>query len=167
MKVNANFSGIIKKIDKLNTYFNHDVFDVVGTEGVNHFKESFTKEGFTDSKLKKWEKPKRTDPNSSWYGFKHGGKKNFSSAATKRPTLSGETQELMNSIHFIADRPRRRIYFVSDKVYAQIHNEGGPMKVFGKGKAIMPKRQFMGHSKKLKEKIVREIETDVTKILNS
>lgn len=45
-----------------------DVKDILGVEAVNHFKESFTNEGFTDSSLEKWQDVKRRNANSSWHG---------------------------------------------------------------------------------------------------
>ena len=37
----------------------------------------------------------------------------------------------------------------SDLPYAQVHNDGGFIKVFGKAKVKLPKRQFVGESKEL------------------
>jgi hypothetical protein len=49
----------IKNIKKIQIYLNDRVFEVVGNEAVRHYKKSFRNEGFTDSKLTKWEKVKR------------------------------------------------------------------------------------------------------------
>jgi phage gpG-like protein len=50
--------------------------------------------------------------------------------------------------------------------YSAVHNEGGQAKVFGKYSFTMPKRQFMGESRELNNKIVKQLDEDITKILN-
>ena len=42
--------------------------DAVGTEAVNHFKEGFDKEGFTDEPLNPWKEVERRKPDSPWFG---------------------------------------------------------------------------------------------------
>ena len=165
MKVNANLDGVRKKIEKLTKYLKQDVYEVVGTEAVNHFQESFQNEGFTDKTLKPWKEVKRRKAGSRWYGFKYGSKRNYSDAATKRPILSGETQELMNSIQYKVNASRRRVTISSSVPYGKIHNEGGNIRVFGKGRAKMPQRQFIGKSKVLENKIIKEIKSDIRKLL--
>lgn len=165
MKVNANLDGVRKKLKRLTSYLNRDVYEIVGTEAVNHFQDSFQKQGFTDKTFKPWKDVKRRTAGSHWYGFKYGSKRNYSDAATKRPILSGETQELMNSIQYKVNRARKRVTISSNVPYGQIHNEGGRMKVFGKGSAKMPQRQFMGKSKVLENKIIKEIKSDISKIM--
>lgn len=165
MKVNANLDGVRKKLERLNQYLNNDIYEVVGSEAVNHFQESFQKQGFTDKTFKPWKDVKRRTKESGWYGFKYGAKRNYSDAATKRPILSGETQELMNSIRYRVNAARRRVTISSNVPYGKIHNEGGTIKVFGKGRAKMPQRQFMGKSAVLKNKIIKEIKSDIRKLL--
>ncbi len=172
-----HFQNIIQKLDRVQQYLENDALDVIGIEAVNHFKDSFQKEGFTDTSLEKWKEVKRTDSASPWYGFKYkstasrpgqnrkkeGGTTNYSDAATKRPILSGETQELLNA--FEVRKSSRSVTVFNTKIYAQIHNEGGAMKVFGKLGSKMPKRQFMGKSAVLKAKLEKEITRDILRIL--
>jgi len=160
----ADFSDITKRLERLEKYLSKDAPRIIGVEAVNHFKESFENEGFTDRGLKKWKDVKRRDSNSGWHGFQYGRKNNFSQAATKRPILSGQTQELKESIKFKIRG--LKVTVSSSKKYSQIHNEGGNMKVFGKAKTKMPKRQFIGHSKKLEAAIHRRLRKDITKILS-
>lgn len=173
----SDFSKIYAKLQRLESYLQNEAPIVIGTEAVNHFKESFENQGFTDERLEKWEDVKRRDPSSSWYGFKYGstttrpgkaqrrsgGSTNYSPAATQRPILSGETQELMNSIRWNKIPNGARI--TAGTAYAKLINEGGPMKVFGKGGAKMPKRQFMGKSSSLFRKIEAELMRDIKNIL--
>lgn len=170
-------SKIIKKIERSLNYIKNDMPEIIGTEAVNHFKNSFQNEGFTDTSLEKWEPVKRTDNSSRWYGFKYkstasrpgqtkrkeGGYSNYSDAATSRPILSGETQELMNAIDYTFDG--RRVTITAHAKYAQIQNEGGPMKVFGRSGAVMPKRQFMGKSEVLRKHLQQMIKKDLLNIL--
>lgn len=166
----SDFSKLRAKLNRLKKYIDKDVPVIVGVEAVNHFKESFEKQGFEDEGIEKWEDVKRRDPSSGWYGFmwkgekqvKGGRKANRSEAAKSRPILSGETQELRNSIDWIQLGKTIKIY--STKVYAQIQNEGGEIKVFGKHTANIPKRQFMGKSGALKKKLEIMISNDIKKI---
>lgn len=160
----ADFKDINTKIAKIKTYLGRSIFEVIGTESVKHFRESFRNQGFTDNNLSKWPDVKRRDPNSSWYGFKYGNKRNFSDAATRRPILS-DTKELEESINYRVNTSARKVIVSSDKIYAKIHNEGGTVRVFGKASAKMPKRQFMGDSKALVRKLEKEIINDLNNIL--
>ncbi|MCT4559820.1 MAG: hypothetical protein N4A41_00430 [Crocinitomicaceae bacterium] len=175
----ADFKKIYRFINSLERYLKEDVYTVIGVEAVNHFQDSFHNQGFTDKGLRKWKDVKRRQPSSSWYGFqykskvrrpgtkqrKDGAITNFSPAATKRPILSGTTQELLNSIEFRSYPSQKRVVIFSDVEYAKIHNEGGPMRVFGKGNAIMPKRKFIGESQVLIRKIQRKVDRDINHII--
>jgi len=155
----------------------NDIQTRIGVESVNHFKESFENQGFTDSSLEKWDEVERRKPESPWYGFKYKGtaknprKKqrksglytNYSPAATSRQILSGETDNLMNGIRWT--KRGRNVYVTANTKYAQLINEGGAMRVFGKHSATMPKRQFMGRSKVLNKKIEVKIMKDLKRIM--
>ena len=161
--------------------FIRDAGDTVGVIAVNHFKNNFIKSGFDN---KKWEESKRRDPSSDWYGFKagvgtrlpnnhprrrgskkryrnRGGITNYSVAATKRRTLTG-TGSLRDSINYKVRGLVVTVY--SGLPYSKIHNEGGFVKVFGRGRARMPKRQFIGDSMELRSKIVRKLTASLRKI---
>lgn len=175
MKV--DFTKLYAKINKLHDYLENQAPTVIGVEAVNHFKESFQKQGFTDAGLKKWDDVKRRDPDSSWHGFKYKSKiarpnkkrknedstTNYAPSAAGRPILSGETQELMQSISW--EKHGRGALITAATPYAQVQNEGGDIKIFGKTPAKIKARQFMGQSIILKRKITKEITNDIKKIL--
>lgn len=173
----ADFSQWQKKIKDIERYLNNDLPRKIGVEGVNHFKQSFQNEGFTDTSLELWEDVKRRDPESDWYGFQYRsraarpGKKrrkedsitNYSPAATKRKILSGETGLLMNTIDYMASG--RRIQFRAFTPYSKVQNEGGKASAFGKATTTIPQRKFMGDSEVLRMKIKTIIERDLKRIL--
>lgn len=173
----SNFQKTIQKIRQAREYLQTDAKTIMGVEAVNHFKESFKNQGFTDKSLKKWEEVERRKPQSDWYGFQYGsttarpGQKkrnkqsmtNFSPAATRRPILSGETQELLNSITWKPTPAGVVVY--SNLKYAQVQNQGGNIKIFGKASGKIPARKFMGQSEVLRKTIQKQIISDLQKIL--
>ena len=173
----GNFDKSIAKIQQAIRYMENDAKVVMGVEAVNHFKKSFQDQGFTDSSIKKWDEVERRKPTSTWKGFHYGstvqkpGKKgrntgavtNYSPAAETRPILSGTTQELKEGISYEKTATGVRVY--ASAVYSKLQNEGGPMKVFGKGGKTMPKRQFMGRSQVLRDRIRTIIFKDLHNIL--
>jgi len=172
----SDLNKIIAQLDRAISYLQNDAKTIIGVEATNHFKDSFTNQGFTDGRLEKWDEVERRKPTSSWKGFQYGsnaanGKKrrkpssptNYSPSAETRPILSGPTGELMNSIQW--EKTARGVRVFAATAYAKIQNEGGPMKIFGKTAGIMPKRQYMGPSKVLTDRIKRILLKDLTTIL--
>ncbi|MGM9759687.1 MAG: hypothetical protein ACI30I_06175 [Parabacteroides sp.] len=148
-------------------------------------KKDFTRQGFQNGGLKPWKEVKRRNPNSGWYGFQYKGenrktvpyrttkdgkrakkqrKLNFSLAATRWPVLHN-SGDLKNSLRYIPQPGC--VTITSDLPYAQVQNEGGPVKVFGKRTALLPARRFVGESRELDDKIRHEIDKGVTNIFNS
>lgn len=183
------FDNIINKVTRLKRYIEHEVPIIIGTEAVKHFQQSFYDEGFTDGNLIKWKPSKRKDSTSQWYGFlyrattplpsnhprRKGSKKkykprktnpitNFSRAATKWKTLTGYTGDLKDSIKF-KKVSYNTVIIYSDLPYAKVHNEGGYINVFGKKRVRLPKRQFIGKSAKLVDKLQDMIMKDINNIL--
>ena len=177
---NENIKGLDDAIHRLSEamqYVKEDLPDIIGIEGVKHFKNSFQQEGFEDRTVTKWasRKTKRT------------GSTNGQKVLTK----SGELAE---SIDY--RKEGSNVVFSTDKPYAELHNEGGEIEVTPKMKAyfwamhkqakdagdedmadqykgmalakkiVMPKRQFMGESQVLEEHITAKIERDLNRILN-
>jgi phage gpG-like protein len=172
----SDLKKLVAQIDRAIRYLENDAKTIIGVEATNHFKESFPNQGFTDSKLEKWEEVERRKSGSSWKGYQYGsnasnGKKrrkpgsptNYSPAAETRPILSGPTGELMNSIQW--EKTARGVRVYAATAYAKIQNEGGPIKIFGKTSATMPKRQFMGPSKVLTDRIKSILLKDLKQIL--
>ena len=123
----------IDKINRLNNFLQNDVQDIVGTEAVHHFKESFDDEAFSNKSEKDmpWKEVKRRK------NSKGAGK-----AASKRKILTGESGDLGNSIDY--EKQGRDVAIKSDKIYAEVHNKGLRA---GRGKGFkMAKRQFIGKS---------------------
>ncbi|MDR1917015.1 MAG: phage virion morphogenesis protein [Synergistaceae bacterium] len=139
-----------------------DIKDILGTEAVNHFKESFKNEGFEDKQVVKWADVERRDPASKWHG--HSGQTGkFSTARTQAPILSGETRELRESISYVKIPTGARI--TNDTPYAAVHQFGLQAKIYGKKAFTMIARPFMGKSVVLKEKIEGKIENEIKNIL--
>lgn len=175
------------RMKEVNEFIQGDeVKTIMGVESVNHYKESFANEGFTDKTLEKWDNVKRRDKESEWYGFSLGsnvqrpekldenGKKikkvskakatNFSPASAGRKILSGETKELQQSTNYtyIADGVR----ITNATPYAAVHQFGEMAKIFGKKEFTMKDRPFIGPSvvmvDNIKTKIVSEIKKKLT-----
>jgi len=136
--------------------------DIAGVEAVNHFKESFVNEGFTDQQLEKWPNVKRRDPDSPWYG--HSGQTGkFSAARTTAKILTGETGELREATTYTKTQTGVRVY--NEKPYASVHNFGGMAKVYGKKAFQMLARPFIGKSAVLIANIKTEIKSRLKDIL--
>jgi phage gpG-like protein len=139
-----------------------DIKHIMGVEAVNHFKNSFKDEGFTDRETVKWADVKRRDPDSSWYG--HSGQTGkFSEARTKAPPLTGETRELQESISY--EKIPYGVRVTNDAPYASVHQFGGKAKIYGKKEFTMIARPFMGKSAKMVERIKRKIKSQLANIL--
>ena len=159
-------------------YMQNDALRIIGVESVNHFKDSFENQGFTDNALNKWQEVKRRTPGSKWYGFKYGStvkrpgvkhrkdtvSTNYSPTATESKILV-DSGALADSIDYIPDASRRGVYVYSRLAYAKLHNQGGTIRVFGKKLRKVPARQFMGKSRALRLKIRSIIMNDIKKIL--
>lgn len=166
-----------RKLQELQQYIDNDLPIRIGTEAVNHFKEGFQNEGFTDKSLQKWASRK----------IKRAG-------GTNSQKILSKSGELADSIEFRVEG--QKIIISTDKKYAEIHNEGGVIavtpqmrkyfwaqhymakeggdadladswKALALAKEIkMPKRQIIGESEALNERIAIKIEGDLNRILN-
>ena len=152
-----------QKMDEINQYIEGDeIRDMFGVEAVNHFKQSFLNEGFTDETLEKWPDVVRRDPASPWYG--HSGQTGeFSKARTAAKVLSGETRELANAISYVRTPEGAKI--TNDKPYASVHQFGLPAKIYGKKSFVMKPRPFIGKSVVLKNKIEDNVQNRFIEIL--
>lgn len=139
-----------------------DIKEVMGVESVNHFKESFVNEGFTDETVDPWKEVKRREKDSPWYG--HSGQTGkYSAARTTAKILTGETSELKESITYATTEKGAKV--TSDKPYAGVHQFGLKAKVYGKHEFTMPARPFMGKSKELKTKIETKLKKEIINII--
>ena len=184
-----NFNDALRKhSQELEQLIRKDLPKVISVEAKSHFKENFIKGGFVDKNLQKWKDVKRRNPQSPWYGHEPKGehrdsyafsrgkdgktyksknqrKLNFSKNATERSPLTSRRNALKNNLN--ARASNKKIIVFSTLPYAKIQNEGGEIKVFGKHRATIPARKFMGHSEALDKKIEKEFTTRITNIFKS
>ncbi len=119
-----------------------------GTEAVNHFRDNFRKEGFVDSSLQQWKPSKR--------------KSNPKHPDQAYNTLMSRRNNLYKSIRKETAPGKVTVY--TNVPYAAAHNEGTNRA--GRNHQVrIPKRQFMGHSKQLDDKVRRMIDAEVRKII--
>ena len=142
-----------QKLAQIELVRTNDVPRIIKEEAVNHYEKSFEVEGKLDDTVQPWPDVKRRDPNSPWYGFSLGatsprpGQKNkkkvtnFSPTRTLDKILTGETNELKNSI--TGTIKPDRVTISSDKPYSRVHNFGGKAYVFGKTEFMMKARPFI------------------------
>ena len=156
-----------------------DMPRIVGNMAVSHFKSNFRQGGFVNGGLHPWKPAKRR---------LSGGK----GAGNNYKTLLSGRNHLYSSINYIPGDARVTVY--NDVEYAAIHNEGGTINMPPRKQVIhfnekgkfsklalasyaqkvnrkpyiisMPKRQFIGDSKELTEKIQNKIEEKLDKIWN-
>lgn len=163
---------------------------LVGEMLVDGFRQSFDMQKFNDTGTAPWKQVKRRETGQPWFGFNYkpnykvppgsrgvrangkprkygtrGGKTNYSPMATTRNILLGcGSGNLRDSINLASAR-RGRIVVASDQEHAQVHNEGGQARIFGRKLFRMPKRQFMGHSDTLNKRAKRIIDNVLTDIV--
>jgi len=166
MDLSAFADQFAQKMKEIEDFVNgDDIKDIMGVEAVNHFKESFKNEGFTDESLEKWKDVKRRDPDSPWYG-RSGQTGKFSQARTAAKILTGETEELQSSLSY--DRTAEGARVTNAAPYASVHQFGiTDGKAFGKYPFTLAARPFVGKSvvliKNIEEKITTEIKQILTK----
>lgn len=185
-----NLPGDLRRCLKaISQTIGRDLPMVIGKTAVDHFRENFRLGGFVNGGLHKWTDVKRRDPKNPWYGFEYKREKrtslrltrdrktgktkraarqkllNFSQTATIRAPLSSKRMELYNSLRYYCRQNEAII--ATDKPYAQVQNEGGPIKIFGKRPARITARPFMGQSRELDEKVGEEINKRIDRILNN
>lgn len=105
----------------------------VGNTAKNHFVLNFRKQGFDDKVVEKWKPRKKAD--------KRAGR-----------AILVKTGDLRRSIiRHPENRKALSVKISTDLIYAKVHNDGLRA---GRGRGfIMPKRQFIGDSYNLNEKV--------------
>lgn len=166
--------NILQEIERnIKRYVETNLPRMAGKTAVDEFRGNFYRRAFRNNGLHRWSDVKRRDPSSPWYGFQYKGerrkkgkgksrkKPNFSTAATQRGILIGPGSNLMRSIT-VREASPKRVVIGTDLPYAEVHNEGGYIRVFGKAKVKVPQRQFIGESHELmqviEKKMLREID---------
>jgi phage gpG-like protein len=113
----------------------------IGNTAKNFFVENFRKQGFDDKTVQRWKPRKRTT-----YKTKSGRIVNDTTRA-----ILVKTGDLRRSIIRVPNRSALNVKIQTDLIYAKVHNDGLRA---GRGKGFkMPKRQFIGDSYNLNEKV--------------
>jgi len=143
-------SDINKKAANFRTLTDRTLPVKAGNVAVEHFRDNFRQGGFVDGGLQKWKPSKRLSSGSK-------------SAAGNRPTLMSERDLLFSDIKKTTRNGEVIIHTTeTTQDYAAVHNEGLRS---GRGRGFqMPKRQFIGDSKELNDKIENLIESELSKI---
>ena len=135
-----------------------DSITIVAKDANVWFKQSFAKEGFTDENFKSW-KPRKNQIRSSFSRLKKNN-------VNTKPTLV-KSGKLKNSIKINAIT-KLKVILSSNLPYSAIHNDGLNGKAWGKYPFKMPKRQYMGNSRKLERmsvaKIISKIKTAIKNV---
>lgn len=151
-----------EKMKQAENFIKTDAKDIIGTEAVEHFRESFANQGFTDKSLEKWPQVERRKPKSDWYG--HSGETGkFSQARTTAKILTGETGNLANATTYTLTQQGVKV--VNAMVYAAVHNFGQAAKIYGKKSFKMLARPFIGKSVVMKHNIENELAQRIIKII--
>lgn len=163
MKIEDFAKAFPAKVEEIRAFTEgSDIKDIMGVEAVNHFRESFDNEGFTDEILNPWKEVERRKPESPWYG--HSGQTGrFSPERTTALILTGETGELKAATRYKYIPGGVRIS--NEKPYAAVHQFGLPAKIYGKKLFTMPARPFIGKSKALVRKIEDKIKRQLINII--
>lgn len=133
----------------------NDFVVVMGVDAKNHFVKSFRNQGFEDDSIQKWQ-PRKGEIIGN--GIAKVRKKDLSSRA-----ILVKSGDLKRSVRVIR-KSYRTIVLGSDLPYAQIHNDGLQGTAFGKYRFKMPKRQFIGHSKKLIDRLRDKLDKRIVNV---
>lgn len=119
---------------------------LMGRTAKTFFTDNFRKQGFEDKTVSKWKPRKDT------------GKRSQGRA------ILVKSGDLRRSIRFdTVNKSNLSVRIATDLPYAKIHNEGLTGKAWGKAPFKMPKRQFIGDSYVLNEKIKKVLLTNINK----
>ena len=120
---------------------------LMGKTAKTFFVDNFRKQGFDDKNVQKW-KPRKDKSGKSI------GRAILVKSGDLRRSIRVETISTRNLYVKIA----------SDLPYSKIHNDGGNGLAYGKTPFKMPKREFIGNSYNLNEKVKKVIITDLNKV---
>lgn len=118
--------------------------DVIQVEAEKFHAENFRKEGFTDVSFQKWAPRKKRD--------RPGRRRALlvKTGALRRHATKGSVRG-------------NQVEFTMPLAYMRVHNEGGKA---GRGKGFtMPKRQYIGRSRELEDRIRKRVLTYINRKL--
>lgn len=160
----ATLKELQELLDKAVQEIPEQAMKIVEVEGLNFIKKNFQEEGFNDNGLEKW-KPRKTTDRQGRDLTRHkrttrrgteGSLTKFGQREQGRAILTGHNtggDKLRNS--FKARRDKLKVIFYTYKDYAEYHNEGTDK---------LPKRQFIGKSAYLEQKIYKKLSKTLDKI---
>lgn len=132
---------------------------VIGNLAKRHFRRNFREQGFVDQAKDPWQEVKRRKKGTRAWRL---AAKEDPGARTRRILTGKGSTGLVTTINVQKASFDAIVVGTRGVKYAAIHNEGLEGKAWGKHKFKMPKRQFIGNSKKLE----REIESYIVKELD-
>ncbi len=154
-------SGLMRTIDQVTT--------IAGVEAVNHFKASFPNQGFTDTNLIKWKERKKKDEGRGIL-TKTGRLRRGIKVLSKNPTsvmvgvdLSEVPYAQVHNDGFngtvavrahIRRNTRNNVYKVKNR---KLDATGINAIAAGTRKMNIPRRQFVGNSEELNQKINKKV----------
>lgn len=125
---------------------------LIGNDAKNFFNDSFKKQGWEDEGIQKWQ------PRKGEVGI--GGLSKVSKKSASGRAILVKTGDLKKSL-FLEQADWGKVRISSDLPYSAIHNEGLEGNAFGKHKFKMPKRKFMGRSRKLHNRLKELMEKKI------
>jgi phage gpG-like protein len=138
---------IERQAAEIQTLFNGSLPIKAGEKAIEHFHENFLQGGFVNNGLQAWQPAKRlSNPRNRNNNKTLLSSRNHLFSSIKKQTAPGQ------------------VTITSDVEYAAVHNEG--LKA-GRGAGFtMPKRQFIGESAELNDKVKELIDTEMGRILH-
>lgn len=154
---------LASKAAQLTNYVRTQALQIIGVEAKNHFREGFIKGGFTDAALSPWQEVQRRKE-ANLKRNKNGTISKRQPRDQRRPILV-DRGDMRDSIDYhITPGVSVEVGTDDDAGKVQAHNEGTT--TAGRNNSVtIPKRQFIGPSKALENKITDRFESDITKIL--
>lgn len=148
----------IPKLEKAVDFALTDALAIAARDAKVWFDKSFQNQGFTDETLEKWQ-PRKGSIRQGMFRMKRNN-------PNTKPTLYGKGN--LKRATRITSFSKRKQVISNDLVYAEIHNEGLMGRAWGKHFFKMPKRQFIGNSRKLERFTQAKINSKInTAIMNS
>lgn len=159
-EINKYFAHFTRKIKKA---IRRDAPRVAGKEAVKLFKQNFQDEGFFG---KRWKEVQRRRVVEVSYRTKKGKRRSkyrtkAKGADGKRRILTGRTGGMGRS--FVAEVRDGKAWIINTTPYSAVHNEG--LRAGRGGGFIMPRRQFMGDHRRLREALSKEVESEIIRKL--
>jgi phage gpG-like protein len=155
---------LAQKAKEIQRYVKHDAPRVLAKLWKDHARESFENQGYTDSVFEPWQEVKRRMPEKAKLG-KRGKPLKKQPVDYTRDILIGPKKAggLKGSIRTRVIN-KDAVEISSDTDYAIAHNYG--TETAGKNHNIkIPKRQFIGQSHQLRERIIAKFKLDIEALI--